>query len=1089
MDNKQTPDSEIIQALLNCQPGEEVKIHEQYKHSMDEHLVEKMLEEADRLEKVGNSAPWLRKQAEIIRAIIGISIPELNFQTSEEIDIVFRDLRKDSRRDLRSYLGTKEEEFEIISEQSFPDSNNPLVYNLNVLTRLYQSQGRLKKIKPYYDQVIKIWKELYGENLLNKNVAFSLNKIGELFASQKKWVEAKGYYEEALRIWRELYGDSSNNDLATTLNNLGKLYASQGKNTNAKDYYEQALETWRELYQARPNDNLATTLNNLGELYASQERWTDARPLYKKALAIRRELYQARPNNDLATTLNNLGELYAAQERWTDARPLYEKALAIRRELYQARPNNDLATTLNNLAVLHRSQERWAEAEPLYKEALEIRRKLYEHGPNKDLATSLNNLAILYSLQKEPEKAKPLYEEAQEIRQKLCKDLLTKEPVDSVSNLAELCKSEEITLGRDPSATLQLDSPTVDWNHATITKDPNGRYILKDENSTNGVFVDGQRVDNTQTIYEGAEIKINPFTLTLRDDELQLLDSGDRIRLDVDQLTLETWGKFRLCQLSFAIEPGQFVALVGGSGAGKSTLMRALLGVEKPTCGAVYINGNDLRQNFDLYRNQIGYVPQDDIIHMDLSVEKVLEYAAKLRLPPDTDWKEIVNRVLIDIDMEDRRTALIKNLSGGQRKRVSIGVELLANPKLFFLDEPTSGLDPGLDKQMMELLRDLAHNDDRTIVLVTHATANITDCDRVVFLGEGGKLCYFGTPAEALTFFKVTDFATIYIKLQNKNKVEVDYYADLYENSSYFQKYIANNLRPNSNNEKFLSAKKANSISQWKTLTLRYFNLIISDRANLILALLTAPVGIILMYFAVRDRDPFILGIKDEPGLPGLALQVLFVFTCASLWVGLSSSLQEIVKESAIYSRERLVNLRLRSYLSSKVAVLATLAVVQTILIAIFITIGFKSPTFNLIPWQIGIFITTFLTLTASFSLGLLVSTAVKNSTRATSALPLLLLPQIIFSGVLFKLQDVTAALSYFMLSRWAIGAYGTIVNINELLPESMKTKWIGDMPFPTGIAYESTWSNLRFNWLMLLAHITFYLAVTALLQKRKDIL
>jgi ABC transport system ATP-binding/permease protein len=662
-------------------------------------------------------------------------------------------------------------------------------------------------------------------------------------------------------------------------------------------------------------------------------------------------------------------------------------------------------------------------------------------------------------------------------------------PVSKLRGRSISLKQGNVTIGRDATATLQLDAPMISRHHATISRDGTGRYMIRDH-STNGIFVNGQRVNNSKIVSDGATVRIGPFTLVLRGDDLQMLDFGNQIRLDIDRLILETKGKRRLDDLSFALEPGQFVAFVGGSGAGKSTLMRTLLGMETATSGNVYINGSDLRRNFNIYRDQIGYVPQDDIIHLDLNVEEVLTYAAQLRLPPDINLKEIVDRALNDIQMTSRRTLPIKKLSGGQRKRVSIGVELLANPKLFFLDEPTSGLDPGLDKQMMELLRDLAHDSDRTIILVTHATANITDCDRIVFLGADGKLCYFGTPADALTFFDVKDFANIYIKLQKES--EIDRYVQLYRNSSYFQKYVANSLNLHASNRDTQipvpTAKQANPVSQWQILAQRYFSLMTRDRINLGLALLTAPAGISLINFALRDKDPFVLGSKADPGLPGLALQVLFVFTCASLWVGLSSSLQEIVKESAIYLRERLVNLRLRSYLGSKFTVLAALAVVQTILITICITIGFKSPTPDLIPWQLGIFINTFLTLTASFSLGLLVSAAVKNSNQANSALPLLLLPQIIFSGVLFKLQDAGAAISYLMLSRWAIGAYGTIVNINQLLPANMKTSLLKDMPFPTGKAYEPTWSNLSFNWLMLLVHTTVYLSVAAWFQKKKDV-
>jgi ABC transport system ATP-binding/permease protein len=650
-------------------------------------------------------------------------------------------------------------------------------------------------------------------------------------------------------------------------------------------------------------------------------------------------------------------------------------------------------------------------------------------------------------------------------------------------------KQKNISLGRDATCTLQLDAPTISRTHATIDRDGASRYILRDL-STNGVFVNGQRVNKSIVISDGATIRIGSFTLIVRNDELQLLDTGDSIRLDIDRLMLETRGKRRLDNLSFALEPGQLVALVGGSGAGKSTLMRTLLGIETATTGVVYINGNDLRQNFNIYRHQIGYVPQDDIIHLDLSVEEVLTYAAKLRLPPDSDLRSIVDRALHDIQMTHRRKAAIKDLSGGQRKRVSIGVELLANPKLFFLDEPTSGLDPGLDKQMMELLRDLAHDGNRTIVLVTHATTNITDCDRILFLGAGGKLCYFGDPTEALTFFEVKDFANIYIKLQQDN--EIDFYVKSYQDSPYFQKYIANTFNPHANARSNLmmpTAKQAQAIDQWRIFTQRYFKLITRDRVNLGLALLTVPVSISLLNLSLHNKNPFVLDGAVNVGSPGLALRAIFVITCASLWVGLSSSAQEVVKESAIYLRERLVNLRLRSYLGSKISVLATLAIFQTILILLAISLGFKSANSALINWQLGIFVSTFLTLIASISLGLLVSAVVKNSNQANGALPLLLLPQIIFSGVLFKLEGVGVFISYLMLSRWAIGSYGTIININQLLPANLRTARVEDMPFPTGSAYQSTWPNLSLNWLMLLVHIVTYWLITAWIQKRKDIL
>ncbi|MBD2137285.1 ATP-binding cassette domain-containing protein [Anabaena sp. FACHB-1237] len=651
-------------------------------------------------------------------------------------------------------------------------------------------------------------------------------------------------------------------------------------------------------------------------------------------------------------------------------------------------------------------------------------------------------------------------------------------------------KQKSVLIGRDPTANLCLDAPTISRRHATIDSDNRGRYVLQDY-STNGVFIDGQQVKGKAILNNGAKIRIGPYTLVIRDDNLEILDQGTHIRLEAQNLILTTNGKVRIDDLSFAIEPGQFVALVGGSGAGKSTLMRTLLGIEKITQGMVYLNGEDLEKNFNLYRNQIGYVPQDDIIHRELTVAEVLTYAAKLRLPPDINLQEIVEQALTAIKMNHRRNALISDLSGGQRKRVSIGVELLADPKLFFLDEPTSGLDPGLDKQMMQLLKELAHQGGRTIILVTHATANITECDRIVFLGIGGKLCYFGDPQDALNFFQVKDFADIYIKLEDEQ--EAIKWVQKFRQSHYYQLYVASQLNSGMKAQSSIppQQKKVSFWQQWFLLTQRSGLLIFRDKINLFLSLVTAPIGIGLITLAMKDKTPFVADGEPEAGLASLALRVLFVFTCAGLWVGFSSSLQEIVKESAIYLRERLVNLGLFAYLGSKITILSSLALVQTLLIVMMILMGFKSPSPSLISWNMGLFITSFLTLFASFSLGLLVSAIVKNSSQANSTLPLLILPQIIFSGVLFKTEGVVSKiLSWLMISRWSVGAYGTILDVNALVPEAVKLPdgSLVPQPFEPTPIYDPTWGNLSLNWGILLLHATVYLLITLGLQKRKDI-
>lgn len=650
-------------------------------------------------------------------------------------------------------------------------------------------------------------------------------------------------------------------------------------------------------------------------------------------------------------------------------------------------------------------------------------------------------------------------------------------------------KNTTILLGRDPHASLQLDSPIVSRRHATIQPTNQGKYLLQDT-SANGVFVNDKKVTGSIILPDNSTIRIGPFTLVLRGDLLELLDQGNQIRLDAESLIIQK----RLENITLAIEPGQFVALVGGSGAGKSTLMRTLLGIEKTGGGKVYLNGDDLRKNFNIYRTQIGYVPQDDIIHQDLTVTEVLTYAAKLRLPPDTDVRLIVQKTLEDIEMTHRQKALVKELSGGQRKRVSIGVELLADPKLFFLDEPTSGLDPGLDKKMMLLLRKLA-NQGRTIVLVTHATANIKLCDRVVFLGRGGHLCYFGPPQEAFDFFEIKndDFADIYNKLEESEKAPLSYAAK-FQQSDLYKKYIENHIsRPGTNSPRTASIPKQVQplfFQQLALLSQRYFQLIGRDKVNIGLALFTAPIGISLITLAIKDKNPLILGEEPDPTLAPLALRVLFVFTCAAIWVGLSTSLQEIVKEAAIYLRERLVNLGLFAYLGSKVLILAVLAILQALLMSLVILIGFKSPTSELISWPVGITITAFLTLFTCMSLGLMVSALVKNGSQANSALPLLLLPQIIFSGVLFKMEGAASYISWLMLSRWSVGAYGALVNVNAMVPEPTKLPDGSTIPLPfeTTPVYEPTWGNLSLNWGILCLHTAIYLAVTWWVQKRKDI-
>jgi ABC transport system ATP-binding/permease protein len=665
-------------------------------------------------------------------------------------------------------------------------------------------------------------------------------------------------------------------------------------------------------------------------------------------------------------------------------------------------------------------------------------------------------------------------------------------------------REKSMVIGRGVNADIDLEAPIVSRRHAIIDKSDGGRYHIRDL-STNGIFVNRQKVSNSALLSSGDLIQVGPYTFVLRNDTLILVDSGDNIRIDAKNIVRfvrdKNKQKLRLLNdISLAIEPGQFVALVGGSGAGKSTLMKTLLGIEPNTEGTVYLNGDNLKTNFNIYRTLIGYVPQYDIVHTNLKVKEVLYYAAKLRLPPDINVEQVVQKTLQQIELLERQNTLVKNLSGGQLKRVSIGVELLADPKLFFLDEPTSGLDPGLDKKMMQLLRRLA-DEGRTVILVTHATTNITLCDRIVFMGLGGHLCYFGPPDKAMDFFKVEseDFADIYIKLETKESVLTE--AGRFHTSDYQKEYIDNRLAQIDRENQFSPKPvKRSFFQQLAVLTQRYVKLICRDPVYLTLVLLTAPIAIVLIAFAVQGKSPLVGDADFDKA--SLARRVLFVFTCAAMWVGFVSSLQEIVKESAIYLRERLVNLGLLAYLGSKVVTLGGLALLQSLLITIVVLISFKSPDVELyldvknlasgvhVPWSLGVFVTTFLTLFTSSSMGLMVSAIVKNGTQANSALPLLLLPQIIFSGILFDLnKGIGEYVSWLMLGRWSVGAYGILADINILVPGGIKDA--NDnliQPVKRAAMFYGNIPNLLTSLGILLLHGIVYLVITLWLQKRKDI-
>lgn len=723
------------------------------------------------------------------------------------------------------------------------------------------------------------------------------------------------------------------------------------------------------------------------------------------------------------------------------------------------------------------------------------------------------------------------------------------------------------TIGRE-NCTINLNHTSVSRFHAQIDRMPDGHHILRDAGSTNGTFVNGQRV--TQCILsDGDIIQIGPFKLPYSGTGLDQYDERGSMRIDVRNMTLtvKVAGKPRtiLNNISLSIAPREFVALVGGSGAGKSTLMKAISGFSQVEDATVLVNGDDYYKNFDAYRSVLGYVPQDDILHRPLTVGKALDYAARLRLPADSTPQEIKQRIdssLDEVEMVLHQQKKISSLSGGQRKRVSIAAELLAEPSLFFLDEPTSGLDPGLEKKMMYTMRRLADS-GRSVVLVTHATENITQCDHVVFMSRG-YMIYFGPPQEALGFFGVKSgsFSDIYTRIDGPADLNEQFVQDMlkreydewkashpksteppplcelwaakYKRSPQYQKYVTDRLNttPSAPMKTAQADQKGKTprvspLRQFFILTHRYFDLTLRDRKNLFILLLQAPIiAILLLMLAGSDVLTGVEGVKDVVQRVE-AQSLLFVMAIVAVWFGINNAAREITKERAIFRRERLSKLNILSYLFSKISVLGALVLVQNVILVgiLMLKIDFSlAPGIDtlipVLPVWMNMFATMLLTSLAGTSIGLLISGFSSTEDQAVSIVPLILIPQILLAGMLFKIEPegligtVIWALSLITVSRWSLDALGTTFNLNGLcqLPNifskgEVKTQCIvnvQDIPedlqqayaafrktlepsdaFPNAFSY--TIEHLLTTWGVLAAFIVVGFALTAWFLKRQD--
>ncbi len=491
-------------------------------------------------------------------------------------------------------------------------------------------------------------------------------------------------------------------------------------------------------------------------------------------------------------------------------------------------------------------------------------------------------------------------------------------------------------------------------------------------------------------------------------------------------------GKVRLLDdVYLSIQPNEFVGLLGPSGAGKSTLMDSLNGMRPASSGQVLVNNLDLYQHLESLKLSIGYVPQDDIIHRELTVYRTLYYVARLRLSRDISVKEInqiVNEVMDVTGLSERRDVPISQLSGGQRKRVSIAVELITKPSIIFLDEPTSGLDPATEEKVMKLFRQIAES-GRTVILTTHAMENVKLFDKIVVLMRG-KLVFYGRPDEALIHVGAESFKDLYDKLEapindrlartnavmSREQVAdevAEEWKRRFMGTDQYEVYVTKPLSEVSSSPRQAApAKRRTTIGdllrQWATLSRRYMGVLARDKFNLLILFAQAPIIALLTYLVVGTNAQ-----RDFP---------YFILALVALWFGTSVAAREVIRERAVYNRERMVNLRLLPYVGSKLFVLLMIVSFQCLLL--FGTLKLLDVTTLMkVPGKFGGFpqlLVMILTGMVGIALGLFISAVVKTSEMATSLVPLILIPQILFSGLVGVPVGISRLAGVVMPATWS---------------------------------------------------------------------
>jgi ABC-type multidrug transport system ATPase subunit len=621
-----------------------------------------------------------------------------------------------------------------------------------------------------------------------------------------------------------------------------------------------------------------------------------------------------------------------------------------------------------------------------------------------------------------------------------------------------------LRIGRAVDNDLTLDDIRVSRHHAEIAPS-DGTFELRDLGSSNGTFVNGHRV-RAERLVSGDFIGVGGLTLQLVDGRLRIVGNRRTAWFGAVDLVVEVGNRKRILdEVGFALEPASVLAVVGPSGSGKTTLLNALTGFRPADSGHVVFDGRDLYATYDDLRLRMGLVPQADILHTQLTVRQALSYAAELRFPRDVSAATRaarVQEVMAELNIEERADLRIDRLSGGQRKRVSVGCELLTQPTLLFLDEPTSGLDPGNEVALMTTLQELARA-GRTVVVVTHSVQSLDLCDRLLVLAPGGALAFYGAPDDALAYFaesgEPTSYAGMFRTLEESR--DVDWKAR-FRGDERFERLVRAPLasadlvavpaRPNID-----PPPPPTPVGhQLGVLIRRYLSVLRGDRGFLLALALQAPIFGVL----------FALMFTFNAFLPAEALNasvLVWLIVVGATWLGTSNAIREIVKEQPIYRRERAIGLSAGAYVLSKVVVLGVVTAIQAVIlvpialisqripaepptedqVAFFMALGMSQAQAEAPIARTGIVlqsqvlelvIVAVLIGIASMAAGLLISAIAGTVDRASTVLPIILVTQIIVSAPMFTVPGfVLKTAGYLFSAQWGMAAAASTLDLHKL--------------------------------------------------------